>query len=202
MASHLGLFITIWFKFAFLFTPFLALTMLLNMTSDHSEAERRKVAVRVTIAVALLCVGVFFFGNVVFKLFGITLDSFRVGAGVLLFLSAIELVLATHGSPKSNHGQDEDIAVVPLAMPIVIGPAIIGTLLVLGADLTDTASKAVGILALMFASVTLGCILWLGTFLERVMGKKTLKTISKMSGLILAALAAQMVMTGIRNFFS
>lgn len=202
MATHFGLFITVWLKFTFLFTPFLALTMLLNMTRDCDEVERRRIAIRVTISVSLLCIGVFFFGNIVFKLFGITLDSFRVGAGILLFLSAIHLVQSSPGASKPTHDSDEDIAVVPLAMPIVIGPAIIGTLLVLGADLADPASKTVGILALVFACLTLGGILLIGTFLERVLGKKILKTISKMTGLVLAALAAQMIMTGIRNFFS
>ena len=202
MKESLVLFVTVWLKFVFLFTPFLALTVLLNMTRDQAEAERRRLSVRVTVAVALLCIGVFLFGKVVFRLFGITLDSFRVGAGVLLFLSAIELVRSAPASAKASVPADEDIAVVPLAMPIVIGPAIIGTLLVLGADLTDTVSRIVGICGLVFASLTLGSILWVGTFLERALGRKTLKTISKMTGLILAALAAQMIMTGIRNFFS
>jgi multiple antibiotic resistance protein len=202
MADYFGLFITVWLKFSFLFTPFLALTIMLNMTQDQTEVARRKLSIRVTVAVALLSVGVFFFGNVAFRLFGITLDSFRVGAGVLLFLSAIELVRSTPGASRPGKATDEDIAVVPLAMPIVIGPAIIGTLLVLGADLSDTLSKAVGICALMLATLTLGCILWIGTFLERALGRKNLNTISRMTGLILAALAAQMIMTGIRNFFA
>lgn len=202
MESHFGLFISIWLKFTFLFTPFFALTMFLSMTKGYVDIERRRLAIRVTAAVAVLCVGVFFFGNIVFKLFGITLDSFRVGAGVLLFLSAIELVLSKSSSSDTGNPGDEDIAVVPLAMPIVIGPAIIGTLLVLGADLADPMSKGIGIMALLFATLTLGGTLLLGTYIERAVGKRNLNILSKVTGLILSALAAQMIMTGIRNFFA
>ena len=203
MKSHFALFIAIWLKFAFLFTPFFALTMFLSLTRDCTEQERRKMAVRVAVAVAVLCNVVFFFGNMVFKLFGITLDSFRVGAGVLLFLSAIQMVTSRPSSaPESVHSGDDDITVVPLAMPIVIGPAIIGTLLVLGAELNEPIRKGVGIAGLMFSTLTLGGILFLGASIERLVGRKTLVILSKMTGLILAALAAQLIMTGIRNFFS
>ena len=202
MTNPFGLFVAVWLKFFFLFTPFLALTIMLNMTRDQSESERRKLAVRVAVAVALLCVGVFFFGHFVFQLFGITLDSFRVGAGVLLFLSAIELVRSSPSASRPVSSADEDIAVVPLAMPIVIGPAIIGTLLVLGADLKGVVNRVIGVCALVLSALSLGVVLWLGSFLERLLGKKTLNTISKMTGLVLAALAAQMILTGIRNFFA
>ena len=203
MGNHLSLFIAIWLKFAFLFTPFFALTMFLSLTKGFSETDRRKLAIRTTVAIAILCVVVFFFGNMVFKLFGITLDSFRVGAGVLLFLSAIQLVQSkTSSTSAPSHSGEDDVAVVPLAMPIVIGPAIIGTLLVLGADLKDPVSKGVGILALMFSTITLGIILFLGASIERLLGRKMLTILSKMTGLILAALAAQLILTGIRNFFA
>ena len=202
MGSHFGLFIAIWLKFTFLFTPFFALTMFLSLTKGYGAAERRRVALRVTGAVAVLCVVVFFFGNTVFKLFGITLDSFRVGAGVLLFLSAIQLVQSKPAAADAGDPGDEDIAVVPLAMPIVIGPAIIGTLLVLGADLDDPLGKGIGIAALMLATATLGSILLLGTYIEHAVGKRNLKILSKVTGLVLAALAAQMIMAGIRNFFA
>ncbi len=202
MSGHVELFITVWLKFTFLFTPFFVLSMFLSMTSGYAVAERRRLALRVCLAVVVLCVGVFFFGNVAFTLLGITLDSFRVGAGVLLFLSAIQLVQSRPVAPDHRKSDDEDIAVVPLAMPIVIGPAIIGTLLVLGADLAHPASKAVGIAALLLASATIGCILLMGAYIERILGRKNLTILSKFTGLILAALAAQMVMTGVRNFFS
>ena len=146
------------------------------------------------------CLILFLFGNVIFSLFGITVDSFRVGAGALLFLSAVGLVQAAPVSSGPSH--EEDIAVVPLAMPIIVGPATIGTLLVLGAEIADPFRKGLGCLALLLAVISVGTILILSSFIERVVGKKGLNILSKISGLILAALAAQMILLGVRHFFA
>jgi multiple antibiotic resistance protein len=200
--EYLGQFVRIWLKFAFMFTPFFVLTMFLSMTKNYEAAERRRLALRVMAAVIILCIGFFFFGQVVFKLFGITLDAFRIGAGALLFLSSVELVQSRTEKVPTNGEDDEDFAVVPLAMPIVIGPAIIGALFILGAELDTTTKRAVGILSLMAASCTLGGILVLGTYIEKMVGKKSLRILSKTTGLILSALAAQMIFSGIRNFLS
>lgn len=194
--EYIRLFVTIWMKFSFLFTPFLALSIFLGMTEKYETLERRKLAIRVMVAVLILCIGFFFFGKVVFKLFGITLDSFRVGAGALLFLSAVQLVQSRQQAFPATENKEDDIAVVPLAMPIVIGPAIIGTLFVLGADLNTSRERIIGVLALGAASLTLGVILLMGEHIERVIGKRNLRIISKVTGLILAAIAAQMILSG------
>lgn len=198
--EYLGQFVTIWLKFTFMFTPFFVMTMFLAMTKDYEPAERRRLAIRVTVAIILLCIGFFFFGKVVFRLFGITLDAFRIGAGALLFVSSVQLVQSRSEMISTQRKDDEDIAVVPLAMPIVIGPAIIGALFILGAELSATAERVVGVCALLMACLTTGLILLAAVYIERVVGKKNLRTLSKMTGLILSAIAAQMIFTGIKNF--
>lgn len=197
MQSSLDFFISVWIKFFFLFTPFFALSIFLSMTGNYTEAQRRKLAVQVTAAVGALCFLLFFYGAVVFRIFGITLDSFRIGAGALLFASALGLVQSK--APESGSG--EDIAVVPLAMPIIVGPATIGTLLVLGAEITNTTQKLLGCLALVLATLSVGVLLLAAGFLERLLGKKIINILSKVTGLVLASLAAQMIFTGIRNVF-
>jgi len=200
MNSTLSFFVSVWLKFFFLFTPFFALSMFLSMTKGYSETQRRKLALQVSGAVGVSCLILFFFGDVIFSLFAITLDSFRVGAGALLFLSAVGLVQAYPVTLKPS--PEEDIAVVPLAMPIIVGPATIGTLLVLGGEITDTFHKGLGCLALLLAVISVGTILVLASFIERAVGKKGLNILSKISGLILAALAAQMILLGVQHFLS
>jgi multiple antibiotic resistance protein len=198
MQTALDFFISVWIKFFFLFTPFFALSIFLSMTGSYPDAQRRKLALQVTAAVGTLCFLLFFYGTIVFRLFGITLDSFRIGAGALLFVSALGLVQTKVPEP----GSDEDIAVVPLAMPIIVGPATIGTLLVLGAEITNAAQKLLGCLALVLATLSVGALLLAAGFVERLLGKKIINILSKVTGLVLASLAAQMIFTGIRNFFS
>lgn len=199
MNGALNFFISVWIKFFFLFTPFFALTMFLTMTHGYPYKQRSKLAFQITGAVGLLCFTLFFFGEIVFSLLGITLDAFRIGAGALLFLSAVGLV-QTKTMPAAP-APDDDIAVVPLAMPIIVGPATIGTLLVLGAEIANPAQKLLGCLALVLATASVGTLLLLGSFVERILGRKVINILSKVTGLVLASLAAQMIFTGIHNFF-
>jgi len=192
-------FVSVWLKLFFLFTPFFALSMFLSMTRENTETERRRLAINVTGAVAVLCVALFFFGRTIFALFGVTLDAFRVGAGGLLFLAAVAMVQAT---PAATHPAQEDIAVVPLAMPIIVGPATTGALLVLGAEIEEPRFKVLGCAALLLAVLAVGAILCIASLIERGVGRRGLSILSKITGLLLAALAAQMILTGIRHFLN
>ncbi len=200
MGEMFPFFVSVWLKFFFLFTPFFALTMFLAMTQGYPDTQRRGLALKITGAVSVLCFILFFFGNTVFSLFGITLDAFRIGAGALLFISAVGLVQAKPVSATPD--PEDDIAVVPLAMPIIVGPATIGTLLVLGAEISSPTQKLYGCLALLLAIASVGILLLLASYVERMLGKKNINILSKVTGLVLASLAAQMIFTGIRSFLS
>jgi multiple antibiotic resistance protein len=194
----MAIFMSLWIKLFFVLTPFFGLTMFLSMTEKYDEPRRRKLALAVSAAVAVLCLMLFFAGRLMFSLFGITLDSFRIGAGVLLLLSGIGLVHGQTGGYGS--AGDGDVAVVPLAMPIIVGPATTGTLLVMGAELNTLTAKAVGCCALLFAVICMAAVLLAGSFIQRGLGARGIAILSKLTGLILTALAAQMTMTGIQGF--
>jgi multiple antibiotic resistance protein len=198
--SAVGFLFSIWVKFFFLFTPFFALSMFLSLARNYSPSGRRKLVFQISLAVGVLCFALFFFGNIAFSLLGITLDAFRIGAGALLFLSAVSLVQGKNLAAEI--GPDEDIAVVPMAMPVIVGPSTVGTLLVLGAEITETAQQGLGCLALVLAILCLGAVLLLGVSIERAVGKRGLHILSKITGLILAALAAQMILTGVHHFLN
>ncbi len=200
MTGNMALFLSVWIKFSFVFTPFFALSMFLSMTEGYSESRRRKLALAVSGAAAVICFLLFFAGNQLFSLFGITLNSFRIGAGALLFLSAVALVQGNTATASAN--REGDIAVVPLAIPIIVGPATTGTLLVLGAELDGITQKSLGSLALLLALVGLCILLLSGSLIQRSLGNRGIAILSKLTGLILAALAAQMIMTGIQGFLA
>lgn len=194
------LYISVLIKFFFLLTPFFVLSMFLALTRDSGASRRRRVAVHVTLAVLAACMVLYFFGNALFDVFGITVDAFRVGAGVLLFLSAVGLVYGNVG--KSDDSADGEISVVPLAIPITVGPATTGALLVMGTEVHETWERVVGCLALCSAVLLVGTMLFLGASVERWLGRRGLRILSKLTGLILAALAAQIVFTGARNLLA
>ncbi|MDT8390820.1 MAG: MarC family protein [Lentisphaeria bacterium] len=193
-------FLSLWIKLFFVLTPFFALSMFLTLTEGYDEARRRRVALMSSAAVLVLCLVLFFLGRQIFFLFGITVDAFRIGAGVLLLLNGIGLVQGKTAAPGLT--SDSELAVVPLGMPIIVGPATTGTLLVLGAELSSLSEKVLGSLAVSAAVASIGAVLFTGSIIQRHVGRRGLSILSKLTGLILSALAAQMIMTGVQAFLA
>ena len=200
MNVYANFFVAIWLKFFFLLTPFFVMSVFLSMTPELSGRERRRLALKVTVAVLATCFTLFFFGNHLFSLFGITIDSFRIGAGALLFLSAVQMVQSDASTaPGERSG---DISVVPLAIPVTVGPATTGALLVMGAELQGAWQTVTGCAALAAAVLCIGALLGSAAAIEHVIGKRGITILSKLTGLMLAALAAQIVFTGIKSFLA
>jgi multiple antibiotic resistance protein len=194
----LNLFINTFIKFFFLLTPFFLLTTFLSMTREMDPRVKRKIAVKTTLSIIIICIILFLIGNQIFYVFGITLNSFRIGTGILLLISAATLVLG----PKSEQPQNptEDIAVVPLAIPVAVGPATTGALLVMGGESLRIADRVTGISAIVAAVLCVGLFLYLSGLIEKVVKRQGLTILSRITGLVLSALASQMIMTGVLGF--
>ena len=196
----LSYFISIYLKMFFIMTPFFVLSVFLTMTQDAVQKEKNSLAIKVTISVIITCLILLFFGKHIFEVFGITLDAFRIGAGSLMFLTAVELVRGTKNKQELNDKNIHDLAVVPLAIPVIIGPGTIGVLLVMGAEFDTITKLTIGSSALVLAVLTIGLMLYLSSHIEKLVGGKGLLVISKITGLFLAALSAQIIFTGVKNF--
>lgn len=194
----LTLFINVFLKLFMIFTPFFVMSAFLSLTKDELPGERQRIAIKVTIAVLLTCFVLFLFGTHIFTLFGITLDAFRIGAGAVLFLSAVSMIQGK--AAVSPQDSKEDVSVVPLAIPITVGPGTIGALLVMGADLETFPEKAVACLALACAVFLVGGLLFVAGRLERFLGQRGLSILTKLTGLFVSAIAAQIFFTGLKNF--
>ncbi|MCP4137709.1 MAG: MarC family protein [bacterium] len=194
----LDLFVQTYIKFFFLLTPFFLLSTFLSMTREFDYKRRRKTAFKVTISIILICVILLLIGNQIFDIFGITLNSFRIGTGILLFLSAVALLQGTDTVQAKD--PSEDISVVPLAIPVAVGPATTGVLLVMGGNIPELWQKLISVGAIISAILSVGVLLFVSGYIEKVLKKQGLTILSKVTGLILAAIAAEMVMTGILGF--
>ncbi len=188
-------FVAIAIRFTVLLTPFFLLSSFLAMTREDSS-QRTRLALRTTAAIAVISLVLYFFGRMIFDAVGITLDAFRIGSGGLLFLSAVTLVRGGNDErPREAH---EDLAVVPLAIPIAIGPATTGALMVMGAE--DFGSqRIIGILGICTAAIVTGLLLLSGGAIERLLGRRGITVLSKLTGLMLAAMAAQLMFAGVRG---
>ncbi|MGF2736884.1 MarC family protein [Marinobacter sp. DUT-1] len=191
-------------RFLFLLAPFFVVTMFLALTRGLPVAEKSSIIRRSILSAFILGLVLFFAGPLMFDAIGITLNSFRIGAGCLLFLTAVSLVSSgtrNHATGLPEEDRD-DVAVVPLAIPVMIGPATIGAIMVYGAELKAVPQVAGGLLGLVSGLLILGGLLHLSGYLEKVLGKTGLNIMSKISGLILSAMAAEIVLTGIAGFIA
>ena len=201
MQALLSSYVSVFIKVFFLLTPFFALSMFLSYTADYSVKRKRVTAIKTTLAVIVICLLIYWYGEYLFKVLGITLDAFRIGAGLVLMLTAIALV----NGPSGNHAkrvsdENEDLTVVPLAIPTIVGPGTIGAMLVMGAEGGSVASRVAISLGIVTAIVLLGIVLLLAEQLERILKRNGIQILSKITGLMLAALSAQIIFTGIKNF--
>ena len=199
MTETVMFFVSIWLKMFVLLTPFFALSMFLDLTRHLAPERRRRVALQTAGAAVVLCLVLFFFGRTVFALYGITLDAFRVGAGVLLLVSSVVSVRDRQEGADGAPG--EDVAVVPLAMPVIVGPATTGALLVMGAEIPDLFHKLVACGAVLLAVLAVGAVMYLSDVIEDRLGARGVRIIRKITGVFLAALAAEMILTGIGHRF-
>ena len=193
-----ALFVSTFIKFFFLLTPFFVLSTFLAMTRNFTSRQKTALAVKVTVAVLVVALVIFAAGNFVFEVFGITLDAFRIGTGILLMLTAIHLV--NSGDQTESADAADNIAVVPLAIPVTVGPATTGALLVMGGESHSAAQLVVILAAIALAILLVGVFLLGSSLVERLVKKQGLVVLSKITGLILAALAAQLVMVGVQPF--
>ena len=194
------LYLDVFTKVFFILSPFFSVSMFLLLSGDMDTRARNHCAMRTSLAILVICFAVYFFGNVIFRILGITVPAFQVGAGTLLFLTAIQMVSGKRGEIAQDKG--EDFAVVPLAIPMIVGPGTIGTLLVLGMEISSTSEKIVAASAILLAVLTISLFLFLAMPIARLLGQKGLQMMMKLTGLILTAIAAQIIFNGIAGFLS
>ena len=180
-----------------------------GLTRDCPPRERRAMAYRsVAIAAGIL---LFFglFGEDLLEALGISLAAFRIAGGIMLFLIALEMVFEKRTARRESRVQEvndspevEDISVFPMAIPMIAGPGSIASVMLLmarsdGMDESLTVLAALGSILLL----TLVALLAAGT-LMRLLGHKMEAMVTRLLGVILAALAAQFVIDGISVSFS
>lgn len=201
MAFSFANFISTAVRLTLLCTPFFVLSVFFSITGDLTLQQKRVLARRTATAVLFAAIVIYLFGGLLFKYLGITLDAFRIGAGLVLMLSGIELV-RTSGVPKGRDVDgDNDVSVVPLAIPVTLGPGTIGALLEMGAKEGATISLRINdICAIAVAATVLYAVLFFADALARVLKGKGIVIVTKLTGMYLVALAAEIIFTGIAGF--
>ena len=189
---------SVYLKMLVLYSPFFVLSCFISLTRGHSSKERKQLAWKVAFAALVASILLYLFGRAIFGIFGITADAFRIGAGSVLFISALGMAQGKPAVQADNVQQD--VTIVPLTIPLTVGPGTIGALLLMGASQPDWGDKAVAVLGIALASLTVGVVLYMSNQFERLLGDQGLQIVSRLMGLFVCALAAQIIFTGVKNY--
>ncbi|AHD16604.1 MULTISPECIES: MarC family protein [Pseudomonas] len=191
---------SVYLKMLVLYSPFFVLSCFISLTRGHSSKERKQLAWKVAIAALISSVLLYLFGRAIFGIFGITADAFRIGAGSVLFISALGMAQGKSAVQADNVQQD--VTIVPLTIPLTVGPGTIGALLVMGVGHPHWDDKLLAIISIALACFTVGLVLYLSHRIERILGDQGLQIVSRLMGLFVCALAAQIIFTGIKGYLA
>ncbi len=190
----------------FVIDPLANMPIFLTITSGDSAAQRRRTALRAAIAAWVTLSTFAIAGGLIFKALGISLGAFKIAGGLMLLLMAIDMMRAQPSPTRSTAEEQsegierDEVAIMPLAIPMLAGPGAIATVMVLMSraawDPVRTSAVFVAVTVTLVAS-------WLlmryAANAERLLPKALMRAIERLMGLLLAAVAVEFIAGGIRD---
>jgi multiple antibiotic resistance protein len=178
--------------------------LFLNLTRHLDPVSRRKVATRCVIASGLVLLAFLVLGHGLLGALGIGIPAFRVAGGIVVFLFGLQMIFETEQKNRTAHGESgHDLAIFPLAFPAVAGPAAMLTVILVSepgrATLVDRV--LVGAILLIILATTWIMFL-LANPIQHLLGKAGANLISRVLGMLLAALAAQTALDGLSQYIA
>ncbi|HDM92724.1 MAG TPA: NAAT family transporter [Candidatus Korarchaeota archaeon] len=189
--------------FAILNPPSVVPTML-SLTEDLSMEERRYIVRTASIAVFAIMSVFALAGDTFLRAVGVSLPSLKFGGSILLFVISVDML---KGVPRTRQLESEELAVVPLATPLLVGPGTIATLIILSASLpAETGSRVAGIAILLSAIVivvvTTYLVLRYSLQLVRVLGVNGTRALGRFMAIIIAGVAAEMMHSALHEWIA
>lgn len=177
-----------------------------SMTADQTPAQQNRTGLITCFSVTIILLVSFYFGNIILQSFHISISSFRIAGGILVAMIALTMINGKIGDHKINKEEKAEnfedynnIAVVPLAMPIMAGPGSISATIVFGANQTT-------VMDYVYTSITIAifglCCYILFKYSEPVikkLGKTGSNVITRIMGLILMSLGVEIIVEGLKN---
>lgn len=186
--------------------PLSALPAVLKITTNQTLAEKRKTGIITAFAVFIILLVAIWIGKPLLIVLGIKLPAFQIAGGIIIFTMAMSMLSAEESPIKHTQEEQKKIisetgAIVPLAIPIIAGPGAISTLIVRVNAFPGIINMLLLSIASMLVALVMGLLLYFSSDVERLLGRSRINIINRLGGLILAAIAAQMIATGIGGFF-
>lgn len=197
--------------FAALFSvlnPLGAVPIFVGLTQDYTKAERSRVSLLTALNVFIILIISFFIGEYVLKFFGISIDALRIAGGLIIVSSGFSLLTGkfnkTRGVNKKveNDAQTRNqIALTPLAIPMLAGPGSISLLIAFYQDYSKISEKVIAVLAILGVALVIFLVLKSAHYLSRILGASGIVAISRIIGFIVIAIGVQYISSSVVNIF-
>ncbi|MGK4007347.1 MarC family protein [Sorangium sp. So ce1036] len=208
MSAYVSLFVMSLSAIFFVVDPIGIVPLFLTMTAGDPPEKARRTARRACAVAGGLMLFFALCGNVLFKVFGVSLGAFRVAGGVLLLITALDMLRARSSATRTTPSEEqdgiakEDVALVPLAMPLLAGPGAIATVMVLMARAGDDLAAMALVLASVAITFAASYFVLRGAGLvQRALRASGVAVLERVMGLILAAIAVQFIADGVKELW-
>ena len=188
-------------------TTFVTLTVIIDpvgvapifiaTTAPLSRAQRKDTALRAVLAAGALIIGFALFGGAVLDYLDVSVDSLSIAGGLLLMLVALEMLRGMDYPDATDSGQDA--ALVPIATPLLAGPGAIATMIVLSRSHGDFGGKASVLIGILCALAVVGLAMLVAERVSLILPESLINFLTRVFGLLLSAIAVQLVVNGVRG---
>ena len=177
--------------------PLANTAVFVSLTSNMNSKEQNKIAFKSLLITYIIVLIFSFLGNVIFHLFGITIEALRIAGGILLFIIGYQML---HGSNSKMHSHNENstenIAISPLAVPILAGPGTLATAMNYAVS-ADINKIIITVIAFLFLCILTYICFIFGQKIINIIGKGGLTIITRLMGLIISVIGVEMFISGI-----
>lgn len=189
-------------SFFTLINPLGTMPIFMTMTADIDQQHRTKTAKKATIVSFFVIVAFAFSGQILFRFFGISVDSFRIVGGVIFFLMGMDMLEARLGKVKIKKSEVKtfvnDISITPLAIPMICGPGALTNAIVMMEDANTFGKKVVLIITILLVMVLTFLILYSSSRIIKILGETGNNVMMRLMGLIVMVIAVEFFLSGLR----
>ncbi|MBE2895328.1 YchE family NAAT transporter [Pasteurellaceae bacterium HPA106] len=205
---NLSVYIQFFIGLVAIVNPFGILPIFVSMTANQYEAERKKTTLMTCVSVAVILLISVFVGQLILNLFSISIDAFRIAGGILIVTIAMTMINGKLGDQKQNKEEQttdvteyNNIAVVPLAMPIMAGPGSISTTIVWSSRYNSWVDLGAFSVAVLLFALLCYALFRSAPYIVSLLGKTGSNVVTRIMGVILMSLGIEVAVVGIGNLF-
>lgn len=177
--------------------------LFIALTRGMTVEERMRVGRRAILVAFVILTAFGLFGEALLTAIGISIPAFRISGGLLLFLTALDMLFERRTDRRERKAGETppDPSVFPLALPLIAGPGALATMVLLSTQNTGDVAALAGVHLVMVAVLAITYVLFrTGPFVERVLGHIGIVVLTRLFGILLAALSVQFVLDGLRDY--